>query len=167
MNTICNLLLVLLFIFPNQQKSEPLFQGIYTETGYGKDENNQPLNSGFSQSYYVKIYGNKLIVSTVEFGTGKNINLTYLYKGKDNEGYRIYTKDQMNTYYVDDTYDLTKVLSMPVYGYGNNVWRSTYWEVVKGEKYQYYNQKHKEDGSSYESQYQKYQMPEYYQIFDY
>ena len=139
---------LMLFVFPSHKKATPVYEGIYTDTGYGKDENGEPISVRFSYSYYVKIYNDSLVVTTVEFGTGKIIDLTYLYKGKNNDGNKIYTQDRNNSYLMDDNYDLMRVLSMPVYIYGNNVWRNTYWEIVKGEKYQYYNQMHREDGSA-------------------
>lgn len=139
---------LILFVFPSYKKATPVYEGIYTDTGYGKDENDQPISVQYSYSYYVKIYNDSLVVTTVEFGTGKIIDLKYLFSGKDDEGNKIYTKDRMNSYLMDENYDLMRVLSTPIYIYGNNVWRSTYWEIVKGEKYQYYNQMHREDGSA-------------------
>ena len=146
------IMMILLFIYPNQQKQNtPVYEGIYTETGYGKDENGQAVNAGVAQSYYVKIYNDKLIVNTYEFGTGKNIDIEYKYIGTDSEGCRLYASDQMNSYRVDANNDIERVFSMP--WYGGNVWRNTYMQVVKGERYQEYNQMHQQDGSSPESQY--------------
>lgn len=160
------LLFVMLFVYPNQQKEEPLFKGIYTETGYGRNEQNEAINAGFAQSYYVEIYDQKLVVTTTEFGTGKSIELVYQYTGRDSAGNRVYVKDNMNAYYVDDSFDLEKVYSFPDARYGNKVWIIFYWQVVKGDHLKEYYQKHNQDGSSYESQHKKYQIPEYYQIFD-
>lgn len=149
------LLFVMLFVYPNQQKEEPLFKGIYTETGYGHSEQNEALNSGFVQSYYVEIYKNKLVVTTTEFGTGKTIELEYKFSKKDAEGNSIYVKDQMNAYRVDSSFDIEKVNSFPDSRYGNKVWNKSYWQVVKGDRATEYYQKHKDDGSSWEDRYKK------------
>lgn len=146
-------IMILLFVYPQQQTNSPLFESIYTETGYGRDENNQPANAGFAQCYYVKIYSDKLIVNTTEYGTGRNIDVEYTYVGKDNEGCRVYERGQMYRYRVDANYDIEHVLSMPIYG--GNAWRSTYWQVIKGEKCIDYNKKHKQDGSSLEDRYKQ------------
>ena len=66
----------------------------------------------------------------------------------------------MNAYYVDDSFDLEKVYSFPDARYGNKVWITFYWQVVKGDHLKEYYQKHNQDGSSYESQHKKYQIPE-------
>lgn len=166
MKTINLILFILLFIFPDRQVPKPLFEGIYTETGYGKNEQEQPLNSGVSNSYYVKIYEDKLVTTANKFGTAETIDITYQYKGNDKEGNRIYAYSEMDRYFVDEAYNIMRVLSSPSLMYGANVLVHTYWEVVKGEKYQYYNQQHKEDGSSPEVQYQRYQDPDYYLMFD-
>ena len=42
MKTINLILFVLLFVFPNRQEPKPLFEGIYTETGYGVTDKQQP-----------------------------------------------------------------------------------------------------------------------------
>ena len=153
-------LAILLFVYPSQKKDEPLFKGIYTETGYGRDEQGMAINSGFAQSYYVEIYKSKLVVTTTEFGTGKSIELEYQFTGTDNEGNRVYRKDQMNAYRVDDAYDIEKAYSFPDARFGNKVWITYYWQVVKGDRFKIYNQQHKDDGSSWEERYKKEsQMP--------
>ncbi len=131
-----------------------LYKGIFTETGYGHDENNNQLNSGISYSYYVRIYTNVLIITTVQYGTGQTIDLKYQYKGKNKKNKRIYDDNISTSYVVDNNYNLTKVLSSPSIMYGNNVQIKSFWNLVKGEKYKAYNNRHNADGSSYESKYQ-------------
>lgn len=154
--------LVLLFaillsvnILYGQNNGRLLYSSIYTETGYGYDENRNPLNSGISYSYYVKIYEKILVVTTVQFGTGQTIDLKYPYKGKSNPSTRIYGDNNymVTDYIVDDKYNIIKVLTSPSMMYGDNVKIRSFWNLVKGEKYQQYNRMHDEDGSSYESKY--------------
>jgi len=101
------------------------------------------------------------------WGYAQPQDFEYKYVGKNEDGQRVFENNTMSSILVDNQYNIIEVFTYSSYKYGNNVKNHTYWRVVKGDHENEYNQKHKEDGSSYESQYQKYQMPEYYQIFDY
>ena len=125
MKTFFSILLFLLFI-PNNQEPKPLYGGIFTETGYGVTDQNQPLNSGMTRSYYVKIYENKLVVTTQQYGSVSTIDIIYEFNGVDQNGYRIYTNGGLGSYYVDQQYDLRLVYANPSMYYGYNVMEYSY-----------------------------------------
>ncbi len=167
MKFIISILSVLLFIMPEQHVDKVLHEGIYTNTGYGYDDQKQPVTGKSSTSFYIKIYENRLIKTMSVWGYAQPQDFEYKYVGKNEDGQRVFENNTMSSILVDNQYNIIEVFTYSSYKYGNNVKNHTYWRVVKGDHENEYNQKHKEDGSSYESQYQKYQMPEYYQIFDY
>lgn len=158
------LLFVLLFTFPwNQDSSNKLlYEGIYTSTGYGVREDGTVMVGNSSLSFYVKIYEQNLIQTTSVIGQPRPVDFEYKFKGIDKDGNRVYELNIVTSMLVDANYDIKTVISLPSSRYGNNVQEHTYWEVVKGDREAEFNQKHKEDGSSYETQYQLYQLPEYY-----
>ena len=61
MKFIISILSVLLFIMPEQHVDKVLHEGIYTNTGYGYDDQKQPVTGKSSTSFYIKIYENRLI----------------------------------------------------------------------------------------------------------
>ncbi len=162
MKTFFSILLFLLFI-PNNQEPKPLYGGIFTETGYGVTDQNQSLNSGMTRSYYVKIYENKLVVTTQQYGSVSTIDIIYEFNGVDQNGYRIYTNGGLGSYYVDQQYDLRLVYANPSMYYGYNVMEYSFWEIVKGDQRQKYEQMHRRDGSSIQMQVELQQLTgEYY-----
>lgn len=132
-----------------------LYQGIYTDTGYGSDEDGNPINSGISRSCYIKIFSNRLIVTTTAYSLTP-IDITYVLINID-DGLRTYSdmKTPGNSYIVDEQYDVIRVYSYSSSLYGNNVTKHWLYTYVKGEHYKEYNQKHDADGSSPKAQYQK------------
>lgn len=163
MKTIYSILFLILFIYPNRQEPTPLYKGIYTETGYGVTDQNKPLNSGMTRSYYVKIYEDKLVVTTQQYGSVSTIDINYPFKEIDQNGIRIYTKGGAESYHVDDNYDIRLVYASPSMIYGYNVMEYSYWEIVKGDRCQEYEQEHRRDGSSVQMQVELQQLTgEYY-----
>lgn len=162
MKTVLSILFVLLFVFPNRQESAPLYKGIYTWTGYGATSSNQQLNSGMTESYYVKIYENKLVITMQKYGSALPVDVTYPSKGRDQHGNRVYTDGGVYSYLVDQNYDLIQVSANPSY-YGYNVIEYQYWYYAKGDQRQKYDQMHRQDGSSVQMQVELQQLTgEYY-----
>ena len=163
MKTIYSILLFLLFVFPNRQEPKPLFEGIYTETGYGVTDKNKPLNSGMTFSYYVKIYDDKLVLTTTQYGSVSTVDIFYQYQGNDDDGNRIYSNGGNESYLVDNSYDIMLVRAVPSIDYGTNVMEYWYWEIVKGDRRQEYEQEHRQDGSSVQMKVELQQLTgEYY-----
>lgn len=163
MKTIYSILFILLFVFPDRQEPQPLFEGIYTETGYGVTDKNKPLNSGMTRSYYVKIYENKLVVTTQQYGSVSTIDIPYQHQGKNQDGDRVYSSGASESYWVDQNYDIMRVSEMPSIDYGTNVMDYWYWEIVKGDQRQQYEEEHRRDGSSIQMKVELQQLTgEYY-----
>lgn len=163
MKTIYSILLLLLFVFPDRKEATPLYESIYTETGYGVTDKQQPLNSGTTFSYYVKIYEDKLVLTTAQYGSVSTVDISYQYHGNDADGNRIYTNGGSESYCVDNNYDMMLVRTVPSIDYGTNVMEYWYWEIVKGDRRQEYEQEHRRDGSSVQMKVELQQLTgEYY-----
>lgn len=169
MNTIYSILLTLLIVFPWNKPSGDvvLAEGIYTNTGYGINDKEEVINGKMSTSFYAKIYETKLLKTMSVIGNPQPQTMEYKYIGSTEDGYRIYELNQYSSFLVDDNYDIIEVFAMPSTKYGTNVWDHTYWEVVKGDREAEYNQKHRNDGSSYDSEFDPYRLPPIDPIMDY
>lgn len=162
MRLFLSLLSVLVFIMPEQKVDKALYEGIYTNTGYGYNDRMEPINGKSSSSYYVKIYANKLIKTMSVWGYSQPQDIEYKYIGKNDDNQRIYENNSLFSILVDADYNIIEVFTMPSSRYGNNVKEHTYWRVVKGDKEQEYNQEHQNDGSAYNTY-----QDQYPNIFDY
>lgn len=166
MKLLLSLLSALLFIMPEQKTDKVLAEGIYTNTGYGYNDQKEPISGQSSSSFYVKIYANKLVKTMSVWGYAQAQDFEYKYIGNNEDGQRVYECNIMSSILVEDNFDIIEVYTHDSSKYGSNVKEHIYWRVVKGDKEKEYNQQHKADGTSYESQYQLYQLPEYYLMFD-
>ena len=159
MKLLISLFSVLLFIMPEQKTDKVLSEGIYTNTGYGYNDQKEPVNGKTSTSFYVKIYANKLVKTMSVWGQSQPQDFEYKYIGTNEDGQRIYENNIMFSILVDDQYNIIEVFTYDSSKFGSNVKCHTYWRVVKGDHEAEYNQKHKADGSAhdpYEDQFQSY-----------
>ena len=149
MKLLLTFLSVLLFIMPEQKTDKVLAEGIYTNTGYGYNDQMEPINGKTCSSFYVKIYSNKLIKTMSVWGQSQPQEFEYNYVGTNEDGQRVYENNIAFSILVDDKYDIIEVFTYDSFKYGSNVKCHTYWRVVKGDYEAEYTKKHKEDGSAY------------------
>lgn len=129
-----------------------LYEGKYTETGRVYINNTASNQFVISTSFYVKIYSDKLVVTSVPYGQAYASDIEYKYTGNNN-GYKIYSlPNGMVFYQVDGNFDIMKVIVAASMMYGANVKDYYYYETVKGEHYQEYNKKHNMDLQSLHDQ---------------
>lgn len=148
MKLLLTLLSVLLFIMPEQKTDNVLKEGIYTNTGYGYNDQMQPINGKTATSFYVHIYSDKLIKTMSVWGQSQPQKFEYKYIGTNEDGQRVYENNIAFSILVDDKYDLIEVFTYDSPKFGSNVKSHTYWRVVKGDHENEYNDKHKADGSA-------------------
>ena len=79
MKLLLTFLSVLLFIMPEQKTDKVLAEGIYTNTGYGYNDQMEPINGKTCSSFYVKIYSNKLIKTMSVWGQALPQEFEYKY----------------------------------------------------------------------------------------
>lgn len=149
MKLLFTLLSVLLFIMPEQKQDKVLHEGIYTNTGYGYNDQKEPVNGQSSTSFYVKIYANKLVKTMSVWGYAQSQDFEYRFVEINKDGQRVYENNIMSSILVDDKYNIIEVFTYNSFKFGSNVKEHTYWRVVKGDHEKEYNQKHQEDGSAY------------------
>jgi len=168
MNILNLILYSLLFIFPQQKQERLLHEDTYTQTGYGKDDNNEPIEGMMSTLYYFKIYDTKIVVTVPDFNSPTTKDIEYKYQGKDKDGNRIFSDDNhIYTYFVDENYDIMEMYTTYSMKYGKRVSTNIYWEFVQGDQSQYYNQRHKQDGSYDRPFFIDYSMPNYDYDYDF
>lgn len=68
MKLLITILSILLFIMPEQKTDKVLEEDIYTNTGYGCNDQMEPVNGKTCSSFYVRIYSNKLIKTMSVWG---------------------------------------------------------------------------------------------------
>lgn len=129
-------------------QSNVLYEGKYTETGRFYINNSVSNQYIVSTSFYVKIYSDKLVVTSVPYGQAYARDTEYRYTGVKN-GDRIYSlPNGMIFYQVDEDYDIMKVIVSASLIYGANVKDYYSYETVKGEHHQEYNKRHHTDVQS-------------------
>ncbi len=139
----------MLFIMPEQKQDKVLAERIYTNTGYGYNDQMKPINGKMSSSFYVRIYAGKLVKTMSIWGQSQPQDFEYKYIGTNEDGQRIYENNIAFSILVDDKYNIIEVFTYDSFKYGSNVKCHTYWRVVKGDYETEYNQKHKTDDTAY------------------
>ncbi len=126
-------LAILLFVYPwNKTNSDKLlFEGMYTITGRGYNENQQYDSPIGCKAIYVKVYEKKLVTTVSVYGTVDFQDVEYKYEGVDKNGNRVYRKDKTEAYVVDAEQNLQWILS--TFTYNGNKRTDTFWELIKGD----------------------------------
>ena len=135
---------MMLFTFPWNKGTQPsekvLAEGMYTQTGciysekYG--EQNSPCTA---RAFYALIYEDKLIQISHNMETYKEEQVTLNYLGTNNDGYRMYQRNESYQLWVDANYDIVSVLILS--DYGGHVKNYYFGQVIKGDHMQEYLQK--------------------------
>ena len=124
----------MLFVYPwsdsNSKADKLLFEGMYTITGMGFNNQNQYDSPIGCQAIYIKVHEKKLITTVSVYGSPDYIDIEYQLEGVNKEENRVYRNGD-TAYLVDSEHNIQKVIS--TYTYNGNKRTDTYWEVVEGD----------------------------------
>ena len=115
----------------DQPMEAPMIDGLYTITGKTYRDgkvNDSPTAGGWVM--YIKVYSDKMVVTTTDYENGRDVDLTYLFERADKEGNRIYRLSNTNAFVIGSNGTVQWLTS--IYTYNGNVRTDTYWELVVG-----------------------------------